>query len=366
MEVTYMLVALFCAPGLRRDATFYGKNCQMKCSNTCINSQCQLQNATLVCTDGCVPGIRNTSPGMKHMQERPQNRLTDDMDTNMSRTVLLVQLLCSVSCIIGAPHSRHCLWPSASDPCPACERGWYGGDCNFNCSFCDSGVCVRDTGICKQCRAGYFSHNCNVTCPPNCRKNDDGKVYCDRESGVCLQNCKGGWWGDWCERKCSDRCQDNSCYFYDGSCARGCRNGWAGDSCDTRCPGGCHGDTCEQNGSHTCTRGCKHGVHGRHCNKKCNRHCRDQDCFYDHRMNSTVCRQGCVDGWMSLDCKLKCSGNCEACSQETGECSRCTQGYWGTDCTRPCSATCFNQTCDRDGRCSSCQLGYHGDTFIII
>ncbi|XP_048255242.1 uncharacterized protein LOC124111915 [Haliotis rufescens] len=285
----------------------------------------------------------------------------DDMDTNMSR-ILLVRLLCSVSCIIGAPDSRHCLWSSASDPCPACERGWYGGDCNFNCSFCDSGVCVRDTGICKQCRAGYFSHNCNVTCPPNCRKNDDGKMYCDRQSGVCLQNCKDGWWGDWCERKCSDRCQDNSCYFWDGSCARGCRKGWAGDSCDTLCPGGCHGDTCEQNGSHTCTRGCKHGVHGHHCNKKCNRHCRDQDCFYDHRMNSTVCRQGCVDGWMSLDCKLKCPGNCEACSQETGECSRCKQGYWGTDCTRTCSATCFNQTCDQGGRCSSCQLGYHGDT----
>ncbi|XP_048255243.1 scavenger receptor class F member 2-like [Haliotis rufescens] len=175
--------------------------------------------------------------------------------------------------------------------------------------------------------AGYHATTCTETCPPNCRHSHGDKPYCDRETGNCLENCQGGWWGTRCDNKCSDRCEDNSCYGWDGSCSRGCRKGWVGDSCDTRCPGGCQGDTCEQYGSHTCTRGCKHGLHGHHCNKQCNRHCRDQDCFYDHSMKSTVCRQGCVDGWMSLDCKLKCPGNCEACSQETGECSRCKQGY---------------------------------------
>ncbi|XP_046557062.1 scavenger receptor class F member 1-like, partial [Haliotis rubra] len=254
----------------------------------------------------------------------------DEMTLIMSTVTLLLQLLCSVSGIRGA---SHCLWPSVSNPCPACEIGWYGDVCNFNCSFCDSGGCHRDTGICKQCRAGYFSHTCNVTCPPNCRYSHGDKPHCSREAGHCLENCQDGWWGDWCERKCSGGCEDNSCYFWDGSCARGCRDGWAGDSCDTRCPGGCHGDTCERYGSHKCTQGCTPGVHGHHCDKQCNRHCRHQDCFYDHGMKSTVCRQGCVDGWMSLDCKMKCPGNCEACSQETGECTRCKPGYWGSDCT---------------------------------
>ncbi|XP_071117999.1 scavenger receptor class F member 1-like [Haliotis cracherodii] len=256
----------------------------------------------------------------------------------------------------------NCLWPSDDGRCTDCKRGWHGDSCNYKCfGFCDVGGCDSDTGRCIQCGAGYHATNCTETCPPNCRYSHGDKPYCNRETGNCLENCQGGWWGKKCENKCSGGCEDNSCYFWDGSCARGCRNGWAGDSCDTRCPGGCHGDTCEQYGSHKCTQGCKHGVHGHHCNKQCNRHCRDQDCFYDHSMKSTVCRQGCVDGWMSLDCKLKCPGNCEACSQETGECSRCKQGYWGSDCTRTCSATCFNKTCDRDGRCRSCQLGYHGD-----
>ncbi|XP_046557059.1 platelet endothelial aggregation receptor 1-like, partial [Haliotis rubra] len=186
---------------------------------------------------------------------------------------------------------------------------------------------------------------------------------CSRETGHCLENCLEGWWGDWCERKCSEGCEDSSCYFWDGSCYKGCRDGWAGDSCDTRCPVGCHSDTCERYGSHKCTQGCQRGVHGHHCDKQCNRHCRHQDCFYDHGMKSTVCRQGCVDGWMSLDCKMRCPGNCEACSQETGECSRCKPGYWGSDCTSHCSVTCSNKTCDRgDGRCSGCIHGYYGNT----
>ncbi|XP_046557054.1 scavenger receptor class F member 1-like isoform X1 [Haliotis rubra] len=258
----------------------------------------------------------------------------------------------------------HCFWSSDDGRCIDCHMGWYGDYCNYKCpGNCDIGGCHRDTGICIQCNAGYHGINCTVTCPANCRYSHGDKPYCSRETGHCQENCLEGWWGKKCENRCSDRCINNSCYFWDGSCARGCRDSWAGDSCDTRCPGGCHGDTCERYGSHKCTQGCKHGVHGHHCDKQCNRHCRHQDCFYDHGMKSTVCRQGCVDGWMSLDCKMKCPGNCEACSQETGECSRCKPGYWGSDCTRPCSDTCANKTCDRGGgRCSGCIPGYYGNT----
>ncbi|XP_067677723.1 scavenger receptor class F member 1-like [Haliotis asinina] len=269
--------------------------------------------------------------------------------------ITMIPLMVALSFMHQSSAETHCFRSSADGRCTECQRGWHGDYCNYKCSGnCDIGGCHRDTGICIQCEVGYHGMNCTGTCSPNCRYSHGDKPSCSRETGNCLENCVDGWWGKKCENRCSDGCEDNSCYFWDGSCARGCRDGWAGESCDTRCPGGCHGDTCERYGTHNCTQGCKHGVHGHRCEKQCNRHCRDQDCFYDHGMKSTVCSQGCVDGWMSLDCKMKCHGNCEACSQETGECSRCKQGYWGSDCTRPCSDTCLTKTCHKgDGRCKS-------------
>ncbi|XP_048257961.1 scavenger receptor class F member 1-like isoform X1 [Haliotis rufescens] len=279
------------------------------------------------------------------------------MKTMTTNLILLLVFICPSSAY------SNCLRAREETPCPECVSGWYGSRCDNRCiGFCDNGGCHRDSGQCLQCQGGYYTSTCTTKCPLHCRENDDGHAYCDQTTGHCSQYCKDGWWGDRCERACSEGCVDNSCFSWDGYCNKGCLQGWTGDGCGTRCPSGCHQNACEQAKRGRCTQGCRLGFHGHHCDQPCDSRCREQDCVYDHHIKSAVCRQGCVDGWMSPDCQRKCSRNCEACLQESGNCFRCTQGYWGVHCASVCSSMCSHGTCDMDGKCFACQPGYFGKT----
>jgi len=95
--------------------------------------------------------------------------------------------------------------------------------------------------------------------------------------------------------------------------------------CET-CPIGCKNGKCRQDG--TCSEGCKLGKFGNHCDEIC---------------------------------PVTCIGACDAATTgyKDGECTKCTDGFRGIFCDKPCHKTC--SACKQRGRnadgpdtCTSC------------
>ncbi|XP_067660089.1 scavenger receptor class F member 1-like [Haliotis asinina] len=267
-------------------------------------------------------------------------------------------MLILVAIVEASQYGNHCLRSNDPKPCMYCERGWFGEDCRRNCPTCDNSGCDRHTGICVHCADGLYSESCSLECPTNCRKSNDNKVHCERTTGHCVEACNSGWWGDKCNKRCSDNCLRSECFFYDGSCAWGCKDGWTGGMCTENCPEECALNKCSQHGK--CSFGCKKGFFGETCERRCSDKCRNNNCYFDDTIHYTVCRDGCGDGFRSAYCNESCPTGCRRCKQHTGECSLCESGHWGVQCDKSCS-TCTNSLCDISGECTEgCQAGYHG------
>ncbi|ESO86743.1 hypothetical protein LOTGIDRAFT_176902, partial [Lottia gigantea] len=153
--------------------------------------------------------------------------------------------------------------------------------------------------------------------------------------------CDDGFYGENCNKKCSERnCINNStvCSKVDGSCNGECLDGYSGIDCSQTMP-----VVPDQK--------CGDDFYGINCNKKCS----ERNCIN----NSTVCSK--VDG--------SCNGEC-------------LDGYSGIDCSRSSSASnpnngkqfgylelftchCTNDNdCNTDGSCQSngCATGWYGST----
>jgi hypothetical protein len=81
-----------------------------------------------------------------------------------------------------------------------CEANLYGDLCDRRCDGCLNGECLRKSGACvngcKQGTYGYYcEHNCSIGCVGNCNS-----------YGVCEFGCKGGWIGALCDTECSHFC----------------------------------------------------------------------------------------------------------------------------------------------------------------
>ncbi|CAG5124779.1 unnamed protein product, partial [Candidula unifasciata] len=48
------------------------------------------------------------------------------------------------------------------------------------------------------CAAGTFGHGCSSSCSKNCESSAN-KSMCNPETGVCVQGCKSGFAGQYCE-----------------------------------------------------------------------------------------------------------------------------------------------------------------------
>ncbi|KAF4527578.1 hypothetical protein B566_EDAN015819 [Ephemera danica] len=59
---------------------------------------------------------------------------------------------------------------------------------------------------------------CNEKCVENCRT----------DSGHCLQGCKPGWKGEFCDK------DDETCDAENGHCPNGCEDGYSGEKCDSQ------------------------------------------------------------------------------------------------------------------------------------
>ncbi|KAH3875437.1 hypothetical protein DPMN_038703 [Dreissena polymorpha] len=232
--------------------------------------------------------------------------------------------------------------------CDACANDWWGANCASVCGNCMGDKCNQDTGACASgCDDGYYS----LTCTTPCRYS--GCQACDN-LGECV-SCKQGKYDTLCSLNCSDKCLPRAA---DGRvyCARENGQTWFGPSCDIRRPGAMPD--------------IGNGYYAGGCNTPC-LFANCDTCNKDSGQCST-----CKTGFYGTRCDLSCSPNCAAningvisCSKDLGLCDeqRCRPGYWDTTCTIQCSATCLrdsagNRICQfSNGTCIvGCEDTYFG------
>ncbi|XP_062604031.1 multiple epidermal growth factor-like domains protein 6 [Saccostrea cucullata] len=257
--------------------------------------------------------------------------------------------------------------------CGKCATGWYLREgtccpchrCAGGNQFCDAG------GICKKgCEPKYFpeTEGCDQYCDiPHC-------TWCESFYGhgkIC-KGCDQGHFlkHDGCE-PCSSYCKGGSfrCDQKTGVCLDGCEKGGYGEKCDSLCPDKhCPLPVCDIQNCDVCEKStdsaakCKKCKTGYHTYKGKCRPC-SSNCLGDVCDEITgTCIKGCKPGWTKGWCNVKksekkfnprvklCRGNCFTCDAMTGECANCHAGSWGSRCNKICPENC--RTCDiKTGKC---------------
>lgn len=236
--------------------------------------------------------------------------------------------------------------------------------------------------ICEVCNDGWYGESCEKKCSNNCFDE-----ICDKTTGKCTL-CKFGWFGDKCNQKCLDNCM--AC-FENATCLI-CADGFFGHTCNETCPVGC--TRCSKDGR-ICTKcgvfnnfgddckctinECKHFGPKLKC-MECKQSgwytssygccpCSEQ-CYNGQEncnMTSGVCEQGCQNGFFGNHCDLKCSPYCNGnCDQTTGTCTEgCIDGWYMDTCSYECSlfypycAECADTTISNlSNECIRCEDGY--------
>ena len=161
-------------------------------------------------------------------------------------------------------------------------------------------------------------------------------------------DCHDGFFGEVCERNCSEHCTTPECNINNGSCE--CKVGYAGNPC-TECPSNCDETGC--NDDFHCYM-CKDEYYGNFCNQTCSMHCVERICHRDGSCNCTV-------GYAGNPC-AECPPNCDhtGCNDDF-HCHTCDPGFYGDFCNQTCSEHCTANVCDKqDGSCK-CKIGYAGN-----
>ena len=157
-----------------------------------------------------------------------------------------------------------------------------------------------------------------------------------------------------------DTCKNGACSQYTGLCLDGCIDGWYGDKCELRC------DTCIRclQNSGLC-RECPAEKYGSLCQHNCSNQCMPtEDGYKSCDINTAACASlACVQGYYGPDCETRCHSNCQPgpdgkvlCDFTSGRCSfDCKNLFFGDKCERACDSYCHDKTCDRNtGRCADC------------
>ncbi|XP_071116948.1 uncharacterized protein [Haliotis cracherodii] len=247
------------------DSRFYGKQCEHDCPDTCLNSRCQMDNTSVVCTEGCVAGKKGDNCGVN----------------------------CPTACTQCERYGDGCTGP--------CQNPrYYGPHCHTPCSSNCTDGCNRTTGECVSCEPGYTGDMCDVTCPPNCR---DG---CDKDTGEC-GSCVSGYRGKNCNVTCPSKCSDG-CDKEIGNC-EGCKPGNSGKYCNISCPITCR-EGCDQDERITGECGsCEPGYTGDKCNVTCPPNCRDGCDKITGECDS--CEPGYTGDKCDVTCPPSCGGGCD-------------------------------------------------------
>nr|XP_034315169.1 uncharacterized protein LOC117685067 isoform X2 [Crassostrea gigas] len=229
-----------------------------------------------------------------------------------------------------------------------CKNGLWGQFCKQACPlFCSKNECNSNTGNCYNCIAGYYGLQCDNECSFGCQKS------CNMTSGLCL--CKPGYYQSNCFLKCSSNCLDGECYQERGICSA-CNNGSYGDFCDLKCFGDCN-DKCDK-GTGICG-SCAKEKYGTYCNQTCPRNCTEGAC----KRETGKCEK-CLKNTFGTYCNQTCPNNCTegVCDRDTGKCSKCVKNTFGTYCNQTCPNNCKAGVCNIDnGDCEKCMAGYRGE-----
>ena len=177
-----------------------------------------------------------------------------------------------------------------------CIDGMYGPQCTKPCPEEECKTCDIITGLCLECKPYYYGVFCEKPCSSFCQASTDGRIRCARNSGVCSENaCQDGYYLRNCTKSCNDHCgadfkDDRPCDIVTGTCTHECVPKWYGDSCDKQCSESCVDGLCNRTGY--CISGCMTGYYGEDCRLVCTESltCNDGTC---HRIN----------------------GNCSACDE---------------------------------------------------
>ncbi|XP_048251939.1 multiple epidermal growth factor-like domains protein 10 [Haliotis rufescens] len=194
-----------------------------------------------------------------------------------------------------------------------------GAECKVCPSECKDGLC-QPNGLCDECRDGFYGIRCNKKCPPTCTDS-----LCYRFNVSCKKECSEGLYGKKCDKQCS-RCP-GSCHWRTGDCAGNSSARMHLSSIDHQspveseasehsvpvCPSECKDGLCQPSG--LCD-DCRDGFYGIRCNKKCPPTCTDSLCY---RFNVS-CKKECSEGLYGKKCDKQCSRCPGSCHWRTGEC----------------------------------------------
>ena len=189
-----------------------------------------------------------------------------------------------------------------------------------------------------------YGRQCEIPCSMGCEGNIcdiDGQCTCKVYfTGSSCDSCVSRNFGTFCDYKCPKHCLScvvtNSPLIVSEVLCNACVEGYAGFNCTHAysCPSNC--TTCN---SLACTE-CKVGYHGKKCSFRC------LSCAEDRCLKETG---ECIKDTSFLRIGM-CKDTCSYCT-ESGVCTACKPGFYGTNCTQKCSIGCTSDVCDVTGNC---------------
>jgi hypothetical protein len=219
---------------------------------------------------------------------------------------------CRDECSNKTINCRECF--KVNGTCTQCEKNFYKQDCTGDCSLCPNGNCSMD-GNCKDqindCEGNTKKGDkCDIDC------SEGTSDYCEKckRNGTCTV-CKGGnFWGDSCEKPCSDHCPDNFC-MPDGNCTNQNDNCYNNLTFEEYCLKPCNEshnncETCDRKGN--CLSCLGNNTYGSDCEGSCE-NCPDRLCEF----NGTCLNQkdDCYESlYIGPDCNETCSTINESCA----------------------------------------------------
>lgn len=215
----------------------YGERCNNTCIDNCYNSSCRVNGE---CESGCSSKFyelpfcsKKCSSKCKDLTCNDTNGIcsgcADDrfygnfcnlsVEENLNPCIRANQdgesclecdkhqyfgKKCETSCNIGCKDQK-C---QIDGKCEGCSALYYGLYCNNTCNGCGEIGC-DDQGYCKdfKCVKGKYGLKCDGVC--ECGDNSNS-LECGKFSKECL-NCKFGYFGTQCEKRCNFKCKTGLC-----------------------------------------------------------------------------------------------------------------------------------------------------------
>ena len=194
-------------------STFYNfPSCNEKCSSNCLNSNCEDKIGKCInCQDehfyGDFCNITVGNGDLINCSKAIQNGTKCTECKNGTTYGNKCENECSEGCQDKAEDGKS-ICKIEDGACEGCIDIYFGKYCTEKCSGCGEKGC-DDQGYCKEfkCIEGKYGLKCDGNC--DCGTNSN-TLECGKFSKECL-NCKFGYYGTSCEKKCDYKCKTGLC-----------------------------------------------------------------------------------------------------------------------------------------------------------